>query len=156
MKVEEFRSPHTVHVPMTCTVKEAAKQMREQHVGALIVTEDGPPTGRVVGIVTDRDIVVKAVVFAGGPENLLVADIMHTHVLSVEASADIGDALQTMASHGVRRLAVTGQAGTLVGILSLDDVLDAMARDWALLAAVVRSERQRERTGSVQSALPTA
>ena len=156
MKVEEFRSPHTVHVPMTCTVKEAAKQMREQHVGALIVTEDGPPTGRVVGIVTDRDIVVKAVVFAGDPENLLVADIMHTHVLSVEASADIGDALQTMASHGVRRLAVTGQAGTIVGILSLDDVLDAMARDWALLAAVVRSERQRERTGSVQSALPTA
>lgn len=62
MKVEEFRSADTVHIPMTRTVRDAAKQMREQHVGALIVTEDGPPLGRVVGIVTDRDIAIKAVV----------------------------------------------------------------------------------------------
>ena len=156
MKVEEFSSPHTVHIPMTRTVRDAAKQMRDQHVGALIVTEDGPPLGRVVGIVTDRDIVVKAVVLAAEPDDLLVADIMHTHVLCIECRADIADALQTMASHGVRRLAVTGLAGELIGILSLDDVLDAMARDWALLAAVVRAEGLRERTGSVQSVLPAA
>ncbi|MGG1947892.1 CBS domain-containing protein [Trinickia sp. NRRL B-1857] len=156
MKVEEFRSPHTVHIPMTRTVRDAAKQMREQHVGALIVTEDGPPLGRVVGIVTDRDIAIKAVVQAAEPDDLLVADIMQTHVLSIEASADIADALQMMASHGVRRLAVTERDGTLVGVLSLDDVLDAMARDWALLATVVRAERHRELTGSVQSVLPAA
>lgn len=156
MKVEEFRSADTVHIPMTRTVRDAAKQMREQHVGALIVTEDGPPLGRVVGIVTDRDIAIKAVVQATEPDDLLVADIMQTHVLSVEAGADIADALQVMASHGVRRLAVTDVDGTLVGVLSLDDVLDAMARDWALLATVVRAERHRERTGSVQSVLPAA
>jgi predicted transcriptional regulator len=156
MKVEEFQSPHTVHIPMTRTVRDAAKQMRDQHVGALIVTEDGPPLGRIVGIVTDRDIAIKAVIQAVEPDDLLVADIMQTYVLSIDTGADIADALQMMASHGVRRLAVTGGNGRLVGVLSLDDVLDAMARDWALLAAVVRAERNRERTGSVQSVLPAA
>lgn len=156
MKVEEFRSSRIVHVPMTCSVRDAAKQMRDQHVGALIVTEDSAPSGRMVGIVTDRDIVVDAVVFDGALDDLLVADIMHTHVLSIEWGADIGDALQMMASHGVRRLAVTAPDGALAGILSLDDVLDALARDWALLSSVVRAERMREQTGSVQSMLPSA
>lgn len=156
MKVEEFRSNRTVHVPMTCTVRDAARQMRDQHVGALIVTEDHLPSGRVVGIVTDRDIVVNAVLIDGAMDDLLVADVMHTHVLSVESGADIGDALQIMASHGVRRLAVIAPDGSLSGILSLDDVLDALARDWALLSSVVRGERMREQTGTVQSLFPTA
>jgi predicted transcriptional regulator len=156
MKVEEFRSHRIVHVPMTCTVRDAAKQMRDQHVGALIVTEDSAPTGRVVGIVTDRDIVVNAVVTDGILDDVLVADIMRTHVLSIESGADIGDALQVMASHGVRRLAVLAPDGALAGVLSLDDVLDALARDWALLSSIVRGERMREQTGSVQSILPAA
>lgn len=156
MKVEEFQSSGTVHVPMTCTVREAAKQMRDRHVGALIVTENGPPSSRVVGILTDRDIVVNAVVDRAAPDDLLVADIMQTRVLSIDRSADIGDALQTMASHGVRRLAVTNAEGTLVGMLSLDDLLGALSRDWALLSSIVRSELSRERTGSVQSTLPAA
>ena len=156
MKVEEYQTSGTVHVPMTCTVREAAKQMRDQHVGALIVTENGPPSSRVVGIVTDRDIVVKAVIERLAPDDLLVADIMQTHVLSVDRSADIGDALQTMASHGVRRLAVTNAEGAVVGMISLDDLLSALARDWALLSSIVRSELTRERTGSVQSMLPAA
>lgn len=156
MKVEEFQSRRTVHIRMTCTLRDAAKQMRDQHVGALVVTENGPPLGRIVGILTDRDIAVKAAVLDVLPVDLLVADFMRTDVLSIEASADIGDALQLMASHGVRRLVVTGPDGGVVGILSLDDVLDALSRHWALLAAIMHAERTRERTGSVQTPLPTA
>ncbi|WP_321937687.1 CBS domain-containing protein [Paraburkholderia sp. J8-2] len=57
MKVEECHSHGTVHIPMSCNLKEAAKQMAEQHVGTLIVTDFGRQE-RMVGIVTDRDIVL--------------------------------------------------------------------------------------------------
>ncbi|GLU33776.1 CBS domain-containing protein [Trinickia caryophylli] len=154
MKVEEFRSGGTVHIPMTCTLQEAARQMRDQHVGALIVTDDGQGEG-VVGIVTDRDIVIHAVVRDTAPRDVLVGDIMTAGVLSVDEKADIADALQAMASHGLRRLAVTSADGAVVGVLSLDDVLDALGREWAMLASVLRGERSRERTASVQSPLPS-
>ncbi len=152
MKVQDIFTRGTVHIPQDRNLQEAAQQMHQQHVGALIVT-DGSASNRLLGIVTDRDMVLKAVAMGASPRDTLVAQVMSTGVASVCESDEVVDAMQTMFSHGVRRLAVTDAADAVIGVVSLDDVIESLVRDWVLLASVVRSGQQRERSGSVQSPL---
>ena len=139
MKVQDIFTRGTVHIPQERNLQEAAQQMHQQHVGALIVT--------------DRDMVLKAVAMGASPRDTLVAQVMSTGVATVSESDEVVDAMQTMFSHGVRRLAVTDAADAVIGVVSLDDVIESLVRDWVLLASVVRSGQQRERSGSVQSPL---
>ncbi|OIQ79175.1 hypoxic response protein 1 [mine drainage metagenome] len=152
MKVQDVYTRGAVHIPQSRNPQEAAVQMRDQHVGALVVT-DGMVDDRLIGIVTDRDIVLKATALGASPLDTLVAEVMTAGAITIDEDAELSDAMQAMFSHGVRRLAVTDGAAGVVGILSLDDVIDALGRDWALLTRILRSEQQRERSGSVQSPL---
>lgn len=152
MKVKEIYTRGTVHIPRSRNLQEAAIQMRDQHIGALVVT-DGAVNNHIAGVVTDRDMVVKALAKGANPVATTVGDVMTGGVMTVPQSADVSDAMQTMFSHGIRRLAVTDHEGGVVGMLSLDDVIQAMSHDLSQLASIVRSEQQRERTGSVQSPL---
>ena len=152
MKVKDLYTRGTVHIPRSRTLQEAAIQMREQHIGALVVT-DGAANDHVAGVVTDRDMVVRAAAKGASPVATTVGDVMTEGVMSVPQTTDVTDAMQTMFSHGIRRLAVTDDDGGVVGVLSLDDVIQAMSHELSQLASIVRSEQQRERTGSVQSLL---
>ena len=152
MKVHEIHSPGTVHIPGTCNLREAAIQMRDQHVGTLVVTEGGI-ADRIIGIVTDRDIVLNAVASSKSAEDTAIADVMSRHVMAIDANADLSEAMQVMSSHGIRRLAVTNEAGEVAGVLSLDDIIEALSRDWGMLSGIVRGEQNRERTASVQTPL---
>ncbi|MEM5345282.1 CBS domain-containing protein [Paraburkholderia azotifigens] len=152
MKVKDICSLGTVHIPMSCNLQEAATQMRDQHVGTLVVTSGGS-TNRIAGIVTDRDIVLKAVTRTISPKELLVTDVMTPYVVAVDADADVAEAMQTMSCHGIRRLPVTNAEQDIVGVLSLDDVIGALGQDLALLASIIRCEQNRERSGSVQTPL---
>jgi signal-transduction protein with cAMP-binding, CBS, and nucleotidyltransferase domain len=151
MKVDDIYSRATIHIPMSCNLQEASIQMRDQHVGALVVT--GGASNRIAGIVTDRDIVLKAVTLGKSPRELLVADVMTPQVVTIDARADLADAMQMMSSHGVRRLAVTNAQQDIVGVVSLDDVIEALGQDLALLSSVIRCEQNRESIGSVQASL---
>ncbi|MGN6668574.1 MAG: CBS domain-containing protein [Trinickia sp.] len=152
MKVSDIHSCGTVHIPMSSTLQEAAVQMRDRHVGTLIVT--GGPVDRIAGIVTDRDIVLNGVALGVATNELLVADVMTGNVVTIDAGADLSDAMETMASHGVRRLATTNRNNDIIGVVSLDDIVEAVGRDLALLASVIRGEQSRESTGCVQSPFP--
>ncbi|RZF24526.1 CBS domain-containing protein [Paraburkholderia sp. UYCP14C] len=152
MRVDECYSRGTVHIPVSCNLQEAARQMASQHVGALIVTDDVMP-GEMVGVITDRDIVLKAAAFGKSPNEMAVGEVMTKGVAMVNEMADLDDAMQVMSSQGVRRLAVVRDDASIVGILSLDDVIDAFGRDWSLLTGILRSELNREKIGSVQAPL---
>ncbi|ACC76039.1 CBS domain-containing protein [Paraburkholderia phymatum] len=152
MKVSEFHSQGVVHIPATCSLQEAAVQMRDQHVGALVVSE-GNGSGRILGVITDRDIVLQSVCTGSSPITVRVGDVMSPHILSIDVNADITEAMQTMASHGVRRLAAIRNGSDIVGILSLDDVITALGREWVLLTNILRNEQNREASGSVQTPL---
>jgi CBS domain-containing protein len=114
------RDPRTVEAGDS--VAEAARQMRDGDFGSVLVLDNG----RVDGIVTDRDIAVRAVAEGRDPESTQVSEIYSTGVATVEPSQSIEDAVQTMREHDIRRLPVV-ENGRPVGILSLGDL--AVERD---------------------------
>jgi CBS domain-containing protein len=150
MDLEQISSRTIVRAPRSCRLREAAQLMKVHHVGALIVTEDPPEDTRVAGIVTDRDLVLKAMADGIGPEDAMVSDVMTEGLVTLAGVAGIHAAVETMRANGVRRLGVTAPDGTLLSIVSLDDVVGAMAAELAGLAGVIRIEREREIEQSIQ------
>ena len=122
----------------------AAAMMHKYHVGALLVTGDEPHDNTVVGFVTDRDIVVQAVAQDISPREVTVGDVMTPVVATIQASADLHEALEMMRSAGIRRLVVTDDDNRIAGFLSLDDVIDGLAAEMASLAALLKTEHRRE------------
>ena len=124
------------------SVKDAAELMRRHHVGSLVITAGQLP--KPVGIVTDRDIAIVAVARDFDPLTLPVGQIMTTEVHTINASQPAISALKAMRRHGVRRLPVTGEFDELVGIIALDDLLDAYGAELALFSQAMRRERTHE------------
>jgi CBS domain-containing protein len=124
----------------------AAELMREQHVGCLIVVEPdlSGAAVRPIGVITDRDIVVAVVGRQTDPRTLRVGDVMTRQPVVVADGDSIEKGLASMRQIGVRRLPVVGNRGQLVGILSLDDILDAISGLLANVAGSIRNEQRIE------------
>ena len=111
------------------TIREAAERMRAQNVGTLPVFRDD----RLVGIVTDRDIVLRALAATGfmlGPDTT-IADIMSRDVLTCFADDDVAEAAALMGDRQVRRLLVIDPTRATVGILSLGDIAEHASEELA-------------------------
>jgi CBS domain-containing protein len=100
------------------TIRDVAKRMRADNIGALPVGEND----RLIGMVTDRDIVVRAVAENLSAGNTSARDVMSEHVYWCFDDADVEKAAETMAKHQVRRLPVINHDKRLVGIVSLADL----------------------------------
>ena len=125
------------------TIAEAARRMRDKHVGDLVVADTQQ---RPIGLLTDRDIVVSAV--AQSPdklESLLVGDLMSRDVITARPTETLDSALRTMRSRGIRRLPVIGPDGRLEGIVAFDDILERLSTDLGDLVSLVATEQKRER-----------
>jgi CBS domain-containing protein len=131
-------------VPPTLALQEAARVLREHHVGALVVVDE-TPRGRVpVGMLTDRDIVTAVVAKEISLHGLRVADVMADNPLTVRETDSMLDVLTAMQRRGVRRVPVTSEAGVLLGVLALDDMLGAVAEQLRGVIAVIEAGRRRE------------
>lgn len=108
-------NPRTVNADDT--VKDAAVVMRDSDIGDVIVVEDG----QVTGILTDRDIAVRAVAEGREADSTPVSDICTTGIQAIEPEASVDDALRTMREDDIRRLPVV-KNGRPVGIVSLGDL----------------------------------
>jgi CBS domain-containing protein len=115
--VEEIMTTNPRTVDAADTVLDAARIMRDNDIGDAIVIEDG----QIGGIVTDRDIAVRAVADGRDPESTPVGEICTSGVQALEPEASVDDALRTMREHDIRRLPVA-QQGRPVGIVSLGDL----------------------------------
>jgi CBS domain-containing protein len=124
---------------------EAARQMREHHVGCLVVVEEVGAQRLVVGVLTDRDIVVGVVAPGLDPATLTVGDAMSAEPVTAREDDSLIDLMRTMRERGVRRVPVVGERGELIGIVTLDDVLTVLAEELGLLVAAIDREGQRER-----------
>lgn len=125
-------------------VATAAARMREAHVGDLIVVEPRAGQRMPVGIVTDRDVVVGVVAKGVAPDEVTVGDVMSSDLLTVREDNGIEFALREMRRVGVRRAPVVGAGGELVGVLSIDDVVDHLATQLGHIADIIRLEQLTE------------
>ena len=99
------------------SLKDVAVLMRDGDMGSLPVVENG----KLVGIVTDRDIVVRAVA-ENKPSDTPIGDVMTTEIYSVKENDFVFEAIRLMGDRQVRRVPITNEAGELVGIIAMADV----------------------------------
>jgi CBS domain-containing protein len=144
MNVDRVYSRRIVSVPRSASLGDAAARMKAHQVGALLVTEDARAGSKGIGVVTDRDLVLHALAEGIGPAEASVDEVMTHGLATVASDASLHEAAEAMRASGVRRLGVTGADGALVGIVSMDDILEGLAAEFASLAQALRVERERE------------
>ena len=123
MKISEVMTPNPKTVKPDDDLQVAACIMRDEDAGSVPVVEDG----RVIGMVTDRDIVIRAI--ADGDFDCTVEDVCSEDVVCARAEMSTADAAELMSEHQIRRLPVVDQDDRLVGIVSLGDIAVKEGRD---------------------------
>jgi len=118
--IRDLMTENPTTVEPSATLVEAARVMAQEDVGPVPVVEGG----RVVGILTDRDIVVRAVAEGRDPQSTTVQDVVSTDLATVQPDSSLDEALQLMAQRQVRRLPVV-EGEKLVGIVAQADVARA-------------------------------
>lgn len=145
MSVGEICVRDVVVMDKQGSVQEAARLMRDFHVGNIVITEDHPGRRVPVGILTDRDIVIEVLAENVDPASLVVADIMSYDPLTAREDDEMLDTIRVMRAHGVRRIPVVNRDGGLEGIISVDDLLDLVAEQLSELVDLFKHEQQQER-----------
>jgi CBS domain-containing protein len=119
--------------------------MSKRHVGAIVVVEEGDTGLKPVGIITDRDVVCGQL---SPPRDLFcmsVDDVMTPELFTLEETCEIPEAVARLSDRGVRRAPVVDRQGSLVGIISIDDLLPRLAGELSALAELIRSQPVYER-----------
>ncbi len=144
MTIGSICNREVITVNRESTALNAAKLMRQYHVGDVIVVEAKGEVSVPVGIVTDRDIVVELVATELNCKVLTAGDIMVTNLAVIHENAGIYDAIRTMTAKGVRRLPVIDDEGGLISIVTLDDLILLLAKEFGTLAKLVTREQNNE------------
>jgi CBS domain-containing protein len=144
MNVGEICNREVVLAERRTPVTDAAKLMREQHVGSLVVANKTAQGWVPVGILTDRDIVVAVVAGGVDPAKLMVDDVMSGELVTVREADSVFDVLGLMRRRGIRRVPVLAPNGTLAGIVTIDDLLEIVAEELTDLVRAITAEQSRE------------
>ncbi|WP_328885261.1 CBS domain-containing protein [Streptomyces sp. NBC_00316] len=155
MKASEYMMSPVVAVRPDTSAAQAARRMSEAEVGCLLVADDG----RLRGIVTDRDLVVRCLA-PGVPPEAPVSQFMTSSVITIRTTDDIHAVYRAFRRSGVRRLPVLDGHGLLVGLLTVDDLfLDVFQRLADVLGpiawTVLRDPSDPNRTGCASPRAPT-
>jgi CBS domain-containing protein len=144
MSVGEICNREVIVIQRDEPVVEAAKLMRQFHVGAVIVIDKADGRTVPVGIVTDRDLVVEVMATELDETVITVGDIMAPDVFTVKEGTASSEAIELMRRKTIRRLPVVDESGELTGMLTLDDALQLLSEELLDLAKLVRYEQKKE------------
>lgn len=145
MNVGSICSRRVITASPQLDIQTAAELMREEHVGFLVVVPEQPRSAQPpLGVLTDRDIAVAVVAKRADPGALKVGDVMTMQPYMAGEGDAIDLAVRTMRRAGIHRLPVVNSRGELVGVLSLDDVLEYVAQQMDSLSGAIRNGRQIE------------
>ena len=127
-KVREVMTDNPRCVTPETLVSEAARLMRSEDVGSLPILEGE----KVTGVITDRDIVIRAVAEEKDPRGMPVREVASRELVTIRPDEDLSEALKLMASYQVRRLPVVDEDNTLVGVLAQADIaMEGKEKDFA-------------------------
>ena len=145
MRVQDLYSPGAHVTQPGHALAEAARTMLQTHVGSLIVIEGHGTARRPVGILTDRDIVRGQLKCSADLFCLTVGDVMTPDPLTITAHMEVTEAIEALRDRGVRRAPVVDGAGNLLGVITLDDLLPAVARELEGLSTLIGTQARYER-----------
>ncbi len=142
-KLKDFATSVVAVVEPETPALVAAQLMRKHHLGALVVVDAQTKT-QPIGILTDRDLVLELMAEGLDPAIFTVGDIMSVNLVLATPEMDAMETVLLMRTHRLRRLVIADTNGQMVGIVTLEDVLELLARELADLAAALAGARDRE------------
>ena len=143
MRLPDLASTIVAVVEPETSALVAAQLMRRHHVGALVVV-DAKDKSRPVGIITDRDLVLALMAEGLDPEIFTAGDIMSVEPVLASPEMDLMDAVDRMRSNGLRRLVMVDDEGRLIGIATMEDLLEVLTQELSALTGALRGARDRE------------
>jgi CBS domain-containing protein len=144
MNIGTICSRETIIAKSDDSLLDTARLMRKHHVGSLIIVNSDSRGVRPVGIITDRDIVIQAISEEIVLSSLVAGDIMSRDLLIAREDDDLFEAFESMCMKGVRRMPVVNDEGLLIGVLSVDDLLEVIVNEMKNLVHLFKHEQQKE------------
>jgi CBS domain-containing protein len=144
MPVGEIAIRQVVIASRETSVLDAAKLMRQHHVGDIVVTDQIGGKCVPVGIVTDRDIVLEVLAQELDATTLALGDIMAADLITISEHEGVFQTIKSMRAKGARRAPVVDSGGALIGIVSLDDLIELLADELGDLSKLISREQKRE------------
>ena len=145
MTIGEICNREVVYVNRDVTVNAACKLMRHYHVGSLVVVDEIDGKRVPAGILTDRDIVIEIDATDLDPKVITVGDIMLPELVTVAENQGVLETIEIMRSKGVRRVPIVDGESRLIGIVTIDDLLEVLAGELTDIASIVSREQSHER-----------
>jgi len=145
MSVGEVCNRDVVCTAREASVADAAQLMRRYHIGDVVVVDRSDGRAIPVGILTDRDIVIELIAKNVPLDSVRVEDVMSSDLVFVQEDRGVWDSIRCMQAKGVRRIVVANGEGTLVGIVSIDDLLELLSQELLDLVKVITREQDREK-----------
>ncbi len=145
MSVGEYCNRDVIVMGADGSVRDAARLMREHHVGDVLIVEERDGQRLPIGILTDRDLAIEVLAEDGDADQLRAADVMSGDLLTANEEDDTMATLQRMRNGGVRRMPVVNRTGGLIGVITVDDFINVFAEQMEDLVRLVSREQLRER-----------
>lgn len=145
MKLSELCNKNVVTISKNDSVLNAAKLLRNEHVGCLVVVEESNNISKPVAIVTDRDIVIKALAPNVDLSATHISDVTTSKFITANENDDVHNALDLMRHHGIRRVPLVDDNDNLVGIITVDDLFAHLGEELHRLSRAIYMEQSREK-----------
>jgi len=144
MSIAEFCETELAVVERSSSLAEAARKMRELHLGDVVVCDTIGEQAKPVGLLTDRDIVVGVVALDLNIDSLTVEDVMTPTLVTLHEDASVHEAVHLLETYGLRRVAVVDTDGALIGLVSSSTLLEYIGQELACLSKLPGRLRKRE------------
>ncbi len=144
MSIGEICNREVVYINRDVTVNAACKLMRHYHTGSLVVVDEVGGKRVPVGILTDRDVVVEIDAMDLDAKVITAGDIMSSQLVTVAESHGVMETIELMRFKAVRRMPVVDTDGRLIGIVTIDDLLEVLAEELTGIARIVAREQSHE------------
>ncbi len=140
MTVGEFCNREVITTSKDASLIAVSKLMRDYNIGSVVIVESKQDTIVPIGIITDRDIVYEVLALDIPIDSPCVNDIMSYEMVIAREQDGLWESIQRMRSRGVRRMPVVDDKGSLVGIISVDDLLELLSDELSNLSQLITRE----------------